>query len=210
MGAGEEGETRAEAEGAGGGEREGAAGAAETGETNGEFLVALMAVMKNIILGELNVDGPMSHQSLEDIAQLDDDEEDFGKSKGQGEEWKQEAEDDVKETTGENPLEKYMKMVLEARGEQQEKVRLTLCCHSKDFHSASAAHLDLYLDLVGFSASSQRRGSLEPRGQDSVGGERQQVTEACGLAGGELTVIVNHSERTLLLLEVCDLCLRVK
>lgn len=76
----------------------------------------------------------MSRQSLEDVAPLD---EDTGKSKGQGEEWKQEAEDDGEESAEENPLEKYMKMVLEAREKQQEKVPRTLGRHSKHFHSAS-------------------------------------------------------------------------
>lgn len=68
----------------------------------------------------------MSCQSLEDVAQLEEkeeeEEEDSGTSKGQGEERKQEAEDDGKDSEGENPLEKYMKMVLETRGKQQEKV----------------------------------------------------------------------------------------
>ncbi|XP_075896233.1 centriole and centriolar satellite protein ofd1 isoform X2 [Nelusetta ayraudi] len=62
--------------------------------------------------------------SLEDVAQLEkeeEEEEDSGTSKGQGEERKQEDEDDGKDSEGENPLEKYMKMVLETRGKQQEK-----------------------------------------------------------------------------------------
>lgn len=57
MGAGAEGETRAEAEGAGGGEREGAAGAAETGERKGGILVRIGGRDKNIIVGGVNVDG---------------------------------------------------------------------------------------------------------------------------------------------------------
>lgn len=65
------------------------------------------------------------------MAQLGEDEEDVRKSEGGGEEWKQ--EDDGKDLTGGNPLEKYMKMVLEARGEQQEKVPCTLGHHSVDF-----------------------------------------------------------------------------
>lgn len=51
-----------------------------------------------------------------------EEEKDSEKSKGQGEEQNEEAEDDGKDSEGENPLEKYMKMVLEARGKQQEKV----------------------------------------------------------------------------------------
>lgn len=55
------------------------------------------------------------------MAQLEDEEEEDVR-KSQGDERKQEAQGDGKDTAEENTLEKYMKMVLEARAEQQEKV----------------------------------------------------------------------------------------
>lgn len=79
----------------------------------------------------------MSRQNLQDVEQLEKEEEDSEKSKGQGEEQKQEAEDDAKESKGENPLEKYMNMVLEARRQrQQEKVCCTLICPKLQKRSA--------------------------------------------------------------------------
>ncbi|XP_033984510.1 oral-facial-digital syndrome 1 protein homolog isoform X2 [Trematomus bernacchii] len=56
-------------------------------------------------------------QELEQQGQ-EEEEEETGATKGD-EELKQEATNDREESKGENPLEKYMKMVLEARGNQQ-------------------------------------------------------------------------------------------
>lgn len=79
----------------------------------------------------------MSHQTLQDVEQLEKEEENSEKSKGQGEEQKQEAEDNAKESKGENPLEKYMKMVLEARRQQQqEKVCCMIICPKLQKRSA--------------------------------------------------------------------------
>ena len=58
-------------------------------------------------------------QELEQQGQ--EEEEETGATKGD-EELKQEATNDREESKGENPLEKYMKMVLEARGNQQAQV----------------------------------------------------------------------------------------
>lgn len=145
----------------------------------------------------------MSCQSLEDVAQLEvqeeeeeEEEDDSGRSKGQGEERKQEAEDDGKDSEGENPLEKYMKMVLETRGKQQEKVPCTLGRPERFLLGLSDAPHP-HLPLVVFSASQQRRETLEPGGQNSVRGERQQVTEVCQLAGGDLTLIVKAARQVL-------------
>ncbi|KAK5890367.1 hypothetical protein CesoFtcFv8_013892 [Champsocephalus esox] len=55
---------------------------------------------------------------LEQQGQEEEEEEETGATKGD-EELKQEATNDREESKGENPLEKYMKMVLEARGNQQ-------------------------------------------------------------------------------------------
>lgn len=109
----------------------------------------------------------MSCQSLEDVVQLEEkEEEDGGKSQGQGEE--QEAEDDGKDSEGENPLEKYMKMVLEARGQQQEKVHRTLGRLKISARVEPHLHLHLHRPLVVFAAKQRRRETLEPGGQDTV------------------------------------------
>lgn len=47
---------------------------------------------------------------------------------GEDEEQKQETDDDRDEFKGENPLEKYMKMVLEAREKQQVQVNCIHIC----------------------------------------------------------------------------------
>lgn len=85
------------------------------------------------------------------MAQLDEEEveeEDVGKSEGGGEERKQQAEDEVKDSTGENPLEKYMKMVLEARGEQQEKVTHPPACMIKISAQVKRRNLTFTLTLT--------------------------------------------------------------
>lgn len=69
----------------------------------------------------------MSNQSLQDVEKPGQEEEDKedegGVIKKQGdEEQKQEAGNDGEESKGENPLEKYMKMVLEAREKQHAQV----------------------------------------------------------------------------------------
>ncbi|XP_032385454.1 centriole and centriolar satellite protein ofd1 isoform X3 [Etheostoma spectabile] len=57
-------------------------------------------------------------QEMEQTGQREEDEEETGIRKGADEEQKQEADHDGEESKGENPLEKYMKMVLEAREKQ--------------------------------------------------------------------------------------------
>lgn len=53
----------------------------------------------------------------------EEEEEETGIKKGGGdEEQKQEADNDGEESKGENPLDKYMKMVLEAREKQHAQV----------------------------------------------------------------------------------------
>lgn len=68
----------------------------------------------------------MSNQSLQDAekpGREEEDDEEGGVIKKQGdEEQKQEAGNDGEESKGENPLEKYMKMVLEAREKQHAQV----------------------------------------------------------------------------------------
>ncbi|XP_049903990.1 centriole and centriolar satellite protein ofd1 isoform X2 [Epinephelus moara] len=57
-------------------------------------------------------------QEMEQSGQEKEEEEETGSEKGADEEQKQEADKDGEEAAGENPLERYMKMVLEARQKQ--------------------------------------------------------------------------------------------
>lgn len=68
----------------------------------------------------------MPDQLLQDVEQPGQEEEEI--RKGGDEEQKQEADDDREESKDENPLEKYMKMVLEARGKQRAHVSFTHIC----------------------------------------------------------------------------------
>lgn len=64
-------------------------------------------------------------QKVEQLGQEEEEEEETGIEKGGDEEQKQEADNDGEEFKGENPLEKYMKMVLEAREKQHAQVSCT-------------------------------------------------------------------------------------
>ena len=67
----------------------------------------------------------MSNQLLQEMEQPEHEEEEEEIRKGEDEEQKQEADSDKEEPKGENPLEKYMKMVLEARQKQPKQVSCT-------------------------------------------------------------------------------------
>ncbi len=69
----------------------------------------------------------MSNQLFQEVEQpgQEKEEEEIGIDKGGDEEKKQEADNDGEESKGENPLEKYMKMVLEAREKQRVQVSCT-------------------------------------------------------------------------------------
>ena len=74
----------------------------------------------------------MSNQLLRDVeqpGQENEEEEETEAKKGGDEEQKQEADDGGEEPKGENPFEKYMKMVLEAREKQQQQQALVGCIH---------------------------------------------------------------------------------
>lgn len=74
----------------------------------------------------------MSIQLLQEMEQpgqrKEEEEEETGIKEGADEEQKQEADNDGEESKGENPLEKYMKMVLEAREKQHAQVSCTHFC----------------------------------------------------------------------------------
>lgn len=67
-------------------------------------------------------------QEMEQPGQEKEEEEETAVKKGGDEEQKQEADNDEEESKGENPLEKYMKMVLEAREKQHAQVSYTHSC----------------------------------------------------------------------------------
>lgn len=69
----------------------------------------------------------MSNQLMQQVEKPGQEEE-IGSKKGGDLEPKQEADDDGEESKGENPLEKYMKMVLEAREKQHAQVSCTPIC----------------------------------------------------------------------------------
>lgn len=70
----------------------------------------------------------MSNQLLQDVEQPgqeeEKEEEETEIKKVEDEEQKQETDNGREESKGENPLEKYMKMVLEAREKQHAQVRI--------------------------------------------------------------------------------------
>lgn len=66
-------------------------------------------------------------QLLQEVEQSGQEAEETG-SKKRGEEQKEEAGDDVEKSKDENPLEKYMKMVLEAREKQHVQVSCIHIC----------------------------------------------------------------------------------
>lgn len=65
---------------------------------------------------------------MEQSGQEKEEEEETGSEKGADEEQKQEAVKDGEEAEGENPLERYMKMVLEARQKQNTQVSCMHIC----------------------------------------------------------------------------------
>lgn len=111
----------------------------------------------------------MPHQLSQDTEQAGQDEEDTGIAKSVNDEQKQ---DDAKEETkGENPLEKYMKMVLEAREQRRAQVSPTHICPELCFWDLWRLNLDsteCFGVFVFFSEPWKRRRTFEPRGKESV------------------------------------------
>ncbi|XP_074515244.1 centriole and centriolar satellite protein ofd1 isoform X1 [Sebastes fasciatus] len=101
------------------------------------------------------LENDMLLQEMEQPGQEKEEEEETAVKKGGDEEQKQEADNDEEESKGENPLEKYMKMVLEAREKQ----------HAQSPEREEAAH------------TSPEAKSLSEEKEDSVAAYSQKDEE---------------------------------
>lgn len=96
----------------------------------------------------------MPHQLSQDVEQAGQDEEDTGITKSGNDEQKQ---DDVREETkDENPLEKYMRMVLEAREQRRAQASPTHACPELCFWDLWRLNVDSTACFWGFFQSPGR------------------------------------------------------